>query len=74
MPEASKISLKPFFIVLILGLAIGTGYFIVRDRFGGGTINSFEDCVDAGNPVQESYPEVCTAGDRSFVNTTQITQ
>jgi hypothetical protein len=35
-------------------------------------ISSFEECVAAGNPVQESYPEVCLAkdGDR-FVNVKQ---
>jgi hypothetical protein len=29
-------------------------------------INSFEDCVNAGNPVMESYPRQCRAGDRTF--------
>lgn len=31
------------------------------------TINSFEECVDAGNPVMESYPRQCRAGGRTFV-------
>lgn len=26
-------------------------------------INSFEECVAAGNPVQESYPPVCVTSD-----------
>lgn len=30
-------------------------------------INSFEDCVAAGNPVMESYPRQCKAGDKTFV-------
>lgn len=29
-------------------------------------INSFEDCVAAGNPVMESYPEQCSANGKSF--------
>jgi hypothetical protein len=29
-------------------------------------INSFEACVAAGNPVQESHPERCTANGQSF--------
>jgi hypothetical protein len=74
MPETSKLSLKPFFIALFLGMALFAGYFIVRDTFGGGNINSFDDCVKAGNPVQESYPSTCTAGDQTFVDTAQITQ
>ena len=35
-------------------------------------INSFEACTRAGNPVQESYPEVClTKGGKRFVNLAQ---
>ncbi len=36
-------------------------------------ITTFEQCVAAGNPVQESYPEVCATEDgQSFPNPTQI--
>lgn len=36
------------------------------------TINSFQACVDAGYPVQQSYPEVCAApGHGSFTNPNQ---
>lgn len=31
-------------------------------------INSFEECVAAGNPVMESYPRQCRAGNRTFVS------
>ena len=30
-------------------------------------INSFEECVDEGNPVMESYPRKCRSGDQVFV-------
>jgi len=30
-------------------------------------ITSFEECVEAGNPVMESHPRQCRAGDRLFV-------
>ena len=30
-------------------------------------INSFEDCVRAGNPVLESYPQQCVADGRTFI-------
>lgn len=33
----------------------------------GGQITSFEECVAAGNPVMESYPRQCRAGDTVFV-------
>lgn len=74
MPEASKISLKPFFVALFLGLALVTGYFLIRDNFGGGKISNFEECAKAGNPVQESYPSTCTVGDQTFIDTQQLTQ
>lgn len=31
------------------------------------TINSFEECAAAGNPIMESYPRQCRAGGRTFV-------
>ena len=31
------------------------------------TINDFEGCVEAGNPVMESYPRQCRAGNEIFV-------
>lgn len=31
-------------------------------------IDSFEDCVKAGNPVMESYPGQCRAGGRTFTD------
>lgn len=74
MPEANKISLKPLFIALFVGLALVTGYVIFKNQFGGQVVNSFEDCVKAGNPVMESYPEQCRSGKQTFINTDQITQ
>ncbi|MCA9353734.1 hypothetical protein KC842_02575 [Candidatus Nomurabacteria bacterium] len=36
-------------------------------------IDNFEECVRAGNPVLESYPERCITRDgQSFTNTKQI--
>lgn len=30
------------------------------------TINSFEECVEAGFPIMESYPAQCSTGDKTF--------
>jgi hypothetical protein len=30
-------------------------------------VTNFEECVAAGNPVMESYPRQCRAGDQNFV-------
>lgn len=37
-------------------------------------INSFEECVAAGNPVMESYPPQCRANGRTFVKQTRFTE
>lgn len=34
-------------------------------------ITNFDECVAAGNPVMESYPEQCAAQGKTFVNTDQ---
>ena len=72
MRDPSQVSLKPFFFALILALTISAGWFIFRDNKQ--NISSFEECKKAGNPIMESYPEQCTAGKQTFVNTTQLTQ
>jgi hypothetical protein len=60
----------PFFgiFVLLAALVLVGFVWLNKDKVGlkPSTINSFEDCVAAGNPVQESYPARCTAAGKSF--------
>lgn len=35
-------------------------------------VNSFDECVAAGNPVAQSYPEQCHADGKSFSNPRQM--
>jgi|GEM_PF-4040588 len=37
-------------------------------------ITNFDECVAAGNPVMESYPEQCRANGQTFVNERQQTE
>lgn len=55
-------------ILLILGLIAFAGARIVQIHFNS-DINSFEDCVSAGHPILESFPEQCVANGRNFVRT-----
>lgn len=41
------------------------GYDVDGNRMD---INNFDDCVAAGYPVMESYPEQCSDGEQTFVN------
>lgn len=45
---------------------------IVRQGKQAAPVNSYESCVAAGNPVVESYPEVCVSGGKSYTNPQQI--
>jgi hypothetical protein len=64
--------------VVLLGLAlIGIGAVVwlgwLRPAQQAADVSNFTECVQAGNAIQESYPETCTtpAGQR-FVNTEQV--
>jgi hypothetical protein len=62
--------------IVVLGLIFGAGYYVwaKQEAQGDGkpqSINSFEECKDAGYPIMESYPEQCAANGKTFVNDTQ---
>lgn len=66
------------FIVLIMLMLAAVGMYAWRisreDRQDAQSIDSFASCVAAGNPIMESYPEQCRAGDRTFTNPDQQVQ
>lgn len=33
----------------------------------GQSVTNFQQCANAGNPVQQTYPETCTANGKAFV-------
>lgn len=60
--------------ISIVALLVIGGFVVLRGLMSKEvTVNSFEECVAAGNPVRESYPEVCATKDgQSFPNQTQV--
>jgi hypothetical protein len=49
-------------------LAIASALMLTAcSTVSGNDVTSFEECVAAGNPVMESYPRQCRAGDKHFV-------
>lgn len=64
-------------VALIIAAAAFAGWYIWNDSRKtstdkGGSINSFEACKKAGNPIQLSYPEVCATKDgKRFENPEQ---
>ncbi len=54
-------------IVVVIIAIVGAGIFAWQvDKEKQASVNSFEECVAAGNPVMESWPEQCRAGDQTF--------
>lgn len=65
-----KISLVIIFVGLA-GLTLGwfIGFSLGLTQGKSANINTYEECVAAGYPVQESYPEVCSVpGGNSYTN------
>lgn len=64
-------------LIVIAGIVVGTGYYVWQNRNIDTALNTvdtkaqitnFDECVAAGNPVMESYPEQCAANGQTFVN------
>ncbi len=68
-----------FSLLLITGILVGITFVMVifKEKKSNenkppkenipAEINDFKDCLAAGNPVMESWPRQCRAGERSFV-------
>ncbi len=72
--EKKKLLRAKWLILFVVACAAGVVVWLawVRPIQKENSINSFDKCVQAGNPIQESYPEVClTANGKRFVNPTQ---
>lgn len=49
---------KVFWIVIIL-IIVGSGFYYYGKNGPAKIISSYEECVTAGNPILETYPEQC---------------
>lgn len=54
-------------VVFALALISAGYYYWTNQKNTDSNINSFDECVAAGNPVMESYPEQCNADGKHFV-------
>jgi hypothetical protein len=61
--------------VIIAAIAGGVGYFLGTRQEAKDDINSYKECVAAGYPILDSYPEQCrTPGGRNFTNTARTAE
>ncbi|MDP2631264.1 MAG: Gmad2 immunoglobulin-like domain-containing protein [Candidatus Uhrbacteria bacterium] len=56
--------MKKLSLLFIAFLLVGAGCTVAEEDV---VVLDFIDCVDAGNPVMESYPRQCRHGDETFV-------
>lgn len=50
--------------ILVVGVIVTiTSFYLAKDYSQKSEINSFEDCIKDGNPIQESYPAGCNTKD-----------
>lgn len=62
-------------VVVVVGLIGGIGWYVYQQRKTdepkqqAAAITNFDECVAAGNPVMESYPEQCHADGQTFADT-----
>lgn len=54
-------------LVIILIIIAGAIMVFTSDEYRVEGVTSFEECVQRGNPIMESYPRQCRAGDKTFV-------
>jgi len=58
-----------FSLIMFTGVTAGNTAFAESDDDSDNLIKDFEDCVEAGYPIMESYPEQCMTDDGTvFVN------
>jgi hypothetical protein len=58
-------------IVLILSVVGFAGYYVWNQNQAKDTeISNYQQCVDAGNPIMESNPPICSVGMNSFIGST----
>lgn len=53
-------------IGIIIAVTLLGGVYIIWQQQASTSINSFDKCVEAGNPVMETYPEQCIHKGRLF--------
>jgi len=60
--DPAKRKIAAMLLVSVIGLIIG---YLLLNRAP--TVTSFEECVAAGNPIMESYPEQCNHNGKTYV-------
>jgi len=61
--------LKNLALLAIVAVIVAAGWMLWQQWRKSPVVDSYRSCVDAGNPVQTSFPEVCVTKDgKRFVS------
>jgi len=58
---------KNVITLVVVLLALGAAYYLLNSNKAFKSVTNFEECVEAGYPVMESYPRQCRGKDKTFV-------
>jgi len=59
-------------LIIIVGLIMAISYtYFIRKHRTYESITSFKECISAGYPVLQTYPEICSMPGKSFTNPLQ---
>lgn len=70
LTSEKKKLVKIMLVIGLLGFVVLTGAYVYVKKSNNLTtrgITNFRECVEAGNPIMESYPQRCSAGKKTFV-------
>ena len=54
---------KIFFLVILLSVFVSCFYLFKKEKKTIKTVDSFEECVEEGYPILQTYPETCQTPD-----------
>ena len=62
--------LERSFLIFVIIMIAAVGLFAFNSgRVKEANIGSYKECIEAGYPIMESYPEQCSANGQTFTNT-----
>lgn len=69
--EKKELALTEIILIVlaVIGIVAMIWFAWLKPSRENSSVNTYKECVAAGNPVQESYPSVCVTKDgKRFVN------
>lgn len=66
MKSSSRLIIGIVFGVIVIGVVGAALWWNFAPHSNTSTINSYDECTAAGNPIRETYPEQCAANGKTF--------